>query len=106
MNKRTVNYQSVKIVNLLGLHARAAGKLVNLAGQFNAIVTLEKDNQRASTDSVMELMMLTAGPGDTVVIKADGPEAVAAVKAVAELVQDGFGERVVSSKVKPQETDL
>jgi phosphocarrier protein len=106
MNEGTLNCQSVKIVNFLGLHARAAGKLVNLTGQFNAIVTLEKENQSASTDSVMELMMLTAGPGDTVVIKAAGPEAVAAVKAVAELVQDGFGEKIVSPKVKPQKTDL
>lgn len=84
--------QSVKIINRLGLHARAAGKLVNLTGQFNAIVTLEKGHQVASTDSVMELMMLTAEPGDTVIIKATGSEADRALKAVINLIQSGFGE--------------
>jgi phosphotransferase system HPr (HPr) family protein len=84
--------QTVKIVNRLGLHARAAGKLVNLAAQFNACVTLEKDNQVAPADSVMELLMLTASPGDSVTISATGPEAPAALQAVVALIQEGFGE--------------
>jgi phosphocarrier protein HPr len=84
--------QSVTITNHLGLHARAAGRLVNLTNQFNAIVTLEKGPHIASTDSVMELMMLTAGSGETVTIKANGPEADIALKAVVNLIQDGFGE--------------
>ena len=92
MDDNEPKYQSVKITNRLGLHARAAGKLVNLADQFNAIVTLETNHQIASTDSVMELMMLTAGSGDMVTIKANGLEADRALKAVVNLIQNGFGE--------------
>jgi phosphocarrier protein HPr len=84
--------QSVTITNRLGLHARAAGRLVSLTDQFNAIVTLEKGPQVASTDSIMELMMLTAESGETVIIKANGPEADIVLKAVVNLIQDGFGE--------------
>jgi len=84
--------QSVKIVNLLGLHARAAGKLMNLATQFNATVTIEKGAQIACADSVMELMMLTAGTGDTVTIKTTGPDASAALTAIVTLIEQSFGE--------------
>lgn len=102
MNDESPNCQSVKIVNRLGLHARAAGKLVNLVDQFNAIVMLEKDNQVASTDSILELMMLTASPGDEVTVKATGPEASMALKAVVDLIQQGFGEEI-SPVFNPQE---
>lgn len=91
--------QNVKIVNRLGLHARAAGKLVNLVTQFNACVTLVKDNQVAPTDSVMELLLLTAGLGDNVTIKATGPEANAALQAVAALIQKGFEEDMQSTDI-------
>lgn len=94
MNDETPQCQSVKIINRLGLHARAAGKLVNVVDQFNAIVTLEKDNQVASTDSILELMMLTASPGDEVTVKAIGHEASTALKAVVDLIQQGFGEEI------------
>ncbi len=105
MNDEAPNCQSVKIVNRLGLHARASGKLVNLADQFNAIVTLEKDNQVASTDSILELMMLTASPGDEVTVKATGPEASMALKAVVDLIQQGFGEEI-SPEINPQEPEM
>lgn len=94
MNNDAPSSQTVMIVNSLGLHARAAGKLVNLTDQFNATVTLENDGQVANADSVMELMMLTAGPGDKLIIKAIGPEAASALKAVVNLVQIGFGEEL------------
>lgn len=84
--------QSVKIINKLGLHARAAGKLMNTATQFNAAITVENDTQVASGDSVMELLMLTASQGDIVTIKASGLEANAALKAVVNLIENGFGE--------------
>jgi len=93
MEGGTLRGQTVNITNRLGLHARAAGQVVNLTSQFDAIVTFEKEGQSASADSVMELMMLTAAQGDRVVIKTSGPEAGAALKAVASLIQGGFGER-------------
>lgn len=85
--------QAVSITNRLGLHARAAGQVVNLAGRFDAIVTFEKEGQTASAASVMELMMLTAAQGDRVIVKTSGPEADAALEAVASLIRNGFGER-------------
>lgn len=88
------------IVNSLGLHARAAGKLVTLVGQFQATITVEKDGQIATADSIMELMMLTAGPGDNVAIKATGVQAKEALKAVANLIQNGFGEEMMTPKIK------
>jgi phosphotransferase system HPr (HPr) family protein len=85
---------SVKIVNSLGLHARAAGKLVNLAAQFDATILVEKGPSVASADSVLDLLMLTAGPGDKVTIKAKGPQARAAFEAVVLLIEQGFEEDI------------
>lgn len=102
MSKDESFCQTVMIVNQLGLHARAAGKLVNLTDKFKATVTLEKGIKIATADSVMELMMLTASPGDEVIIKATGPDAASALKAVVKLVQDGFGEEIsMFSNQKP-----
>jgi phosphocarrier protein len=98
MIDRVPKSQTVIIVNRLGMHARAAAKLAQLADQFKATVTLEKDNQVASADSIMELMMLTAGPGDEVMIKTTGPEAPEALAALVGLVQHGFGEELTTSK--------
>ncbi|MBX9805554.1 MAG: HPr family phosphocarrier protein [Alphaproteobacteria bacterium] len=86
--------RTVTIINPLGLHARASGKLAKLTDQFNASVTVEKDQEVASSDSVMELMMLTAGPGDELTIRAAGPDAKAALDAVVGLIESGFGEEV------------
>jgi phosphotransferase system HPr (HPr) family protein len=84
--------QTVLISNRLGLHARAAGKLVNTVDQFDAIVVIEKNQQSAQANSVLELMMLTAGPGDHISIKAEGPEAEAALKAIVNLIENRFDE--------------
>lgn len=84
--------QTVLITNRLGLHARAAGKLVNIAGQFDAMVVIEKNQQTAQANSVLEIMMLTAGPGDYITIKAEGPEAESALKAIVNLIETRFGE--------------
>jgi len=93
----SVSSQSVKIINQLGLHARAAGKLMNTAMQFKAAITVEKDTQVACGDSVMELLLLTASKGDVVTIKATGPEANAALSAVINLIENGFGENLTES---------
>ena len=95
MNDFTPQTQTAVIVNRLGMHARAAAKLAQLSDQFKATATLEKDDLVASTDSIMELMMLTAGPGDTVKITTIGPESTAALKALVDLIQKGFGEDIM-----------
>ena len=98
MGDRMLKRQSAKITNRLGLHARAAGRLASLASQFNATIALEKGRQVASTDSIMELMMLTAGSGDTVTITTTGPESAGALQAVASFIQNGFGEGMMEGE--------
>ncbi len=84
--------QLVEIVNERGLHARASAKFVKLATTFDAQIEVSRDDQKVDARSIMGLMMLAAGPGSMIVISADGPEAAAAVKALAALVADRFEE--------------
>jgi phosphocarrier protein len=80
------------IVNELGLHARPAAELVKLANQFEAHVEILKDGMAVNAKSIMGVMMLAAETGSTVVFRAEGPDAEAAVQALATLVHGGFGE--------------
>ena len=82
----------VVICNQKGLHARASAKVVRCAGSFDAEVTVTRDDQTVGGESIMGLMMLAAGPGTTIVIEAKGKEAEAALAALRELVECGFGE--------------
>lgn len=95
MNDFTPKSQTVVIVNRLGVHARAAAKFAQLSDQFNATATIEKEGAVASSDSIMELMMLTAGLGDKVKITTIGPESTSALQALVSLIQKGFGEDVI-----------
>jgi phosphocarrier protein len=83
---------SVEITNERGLHARASAKFVKLAATFDADVSVTKDAATVDARSIMGLMMLAAGPGSEIVIRADGREADAAVEALAELVSNRFEE--------------
>ncbi len=82
----------VTILNKRGLHARAAAKFVKLAGQFQAEVTVTKDGTSVSGRSIMGLMMLAASPGSELELSAEGPDAWAALDAIAALVADKFDE--------------
>ena len=84
--------QRVEIVNERGLHARASAKFVKLASTFDAQIEVVRDDQKVDARSIMGLMMLAAGPGSAIVISATGPEAMAAVNALAALVADRFEE--------------
>jgi len=82
------------IVNLEGLHARPAARIVRLANGFAAEIQLAKDGLEVNGKSIMGVMMLAAECGSSIVIRADGPDAEQAVQALAELVAGGFGETV------------
>ena len=82
----------VTIVNRKGLHARASAKFVKCAETFEAIVHVSRDGQSVEGTSIMGLMMLAAGPGTTIHLVAEGPQAAAAIAALVALVRDGFGE--------------
>jgi len=84
--------RTVEIINERGLHARASAKFVKLSGGFDAEVSVTRDGQTVDARSIMGLMMLAAGPGCCIEIVAEGPEAEAAVAALAELVAARFDE--------------
>src|SRR6476620_356715 len=78
--------------NKRGLHARASAKFVQMVERFTAEVWVTRGNETVGGTSIPGLMMLAAGPGTTVVVSAVGPEAQAAVDAIAALVADKFNE--------------
>ncbi|EXL06608.1 HPr family phosphocarrier protein [Aquamicrobium defluvii] len=84
--------RDVKIVNQRGLHARASAKFVRMVSAFDAEISVEKDGMRVGGTSIMGLMMLAASPGCSVRVIARGPEAAAALDALAELISNRFGE--------------
>jgi phosphocarrier protein len=81
-----------EIVNKLGLHARAAAKLTEVAGGFAAEIWLSRNGRRVNAKSIMGVMMLAAGKGSRVVIEADGEDAEAALSALVKLIGECFGE--------------
>jgi len=83
---------TVTIVNKRGLHARAAAKFVETAGRFKADIEVSRGGQTVPGRSIMGLMMLAAGPGCDIDIRADGADADDAVAALRTLVEDGFDE--------------
>jgi phosphocarrier protein len=88
----TTSQRTVAVCNTRGLHARASAKFVKLAAQYEAEVRVSKDGQTVDAQSIMGLMMLAAGPGSALAITAEGPQAEAAVEALAALVADRFNE--------------
>ena len=84
--------RELTIINKLGLHARAAAKLVKLSSSFQSSIDIEKDGQRVNSKSIMGVMMLAASCGTTVTISAEGNDAEAAIDAIAELINNRFDE--------------
>lgn len=84
--------RTVEILNKRGLHARASAKFVTVASGFDATIEVEKEGNRVCGTSIMGLMMLGAGIGDTIVISATGMGAADAVASLVELVENKFGE--------------
>ena len=84
--------REVEIVNKKGLHARASAKFVQTAEQFDAAITVTRGHETVGGTSIMGLMMLAAGPGITITIKAIGKDAAKAVETLGNLVAGGFGE--------------
>lgn len=82
----------LEIINKLGLHARAAAKLVKLSSSFASSIDIEKDGQRVNSKSIMGVMMLAAGCGSTVTLRAEGPDESEALSAVADLINRRFDE--------------
>lgn len=84
--------RSLTICNRRGLHARAAARFVTLVERFGASVDVVKDGQIVSARSIMGLMMLGAGQGASIELRAEGWDAKEALDALAALVEAGFDE--------------
>ncbi len=84
--------KKILIQNELGLHARAATKLVQLATKFPCEVTLTKDGHEVNGKSIMGVLMLVASKGTWVTLRTKGDRAQEAVDAIAQLIDDKFGE--------------
>jgi phosphocarrier protein HPr len=84
--------REIRIVNKLGLHARAASKFVTLASSFQSQIRLKKGEREVNGKSIMGIMMLAAGRGTTLLLSAEGPDADAALDALEKLVGGRFGE--------------
>ena len=81
-----------KIINRLGLHARASAKLTQTASSFGAEVWLERNGRRVNAKSIMGVMMLAAGMGSEVEVETDGPDEQPALQAIVAMINDKFGE--------------
>ena len=88
----TTESADFKIVNRLGLHARAAAQLVQTANRFVADVTISKDGNEVNGKSIMGLLMLAAPIGSTITVTVAGEDAAEAIKIIGQLINDGFGE--------------
>ncbi len=84
--------RSVRIVNRNGVHARPAAEIVKLAARFTSDITIVRDDLEVNGKSIMGVMMLAAEFGSTILLRASGPDADAAVEQLATLISSRFGE--------------
>ena len=85
--------RSVQILNKNGLHARPAAEIVKISAKFQSEITLSRDGMEVNGKSIMGVMMLAAECGATLVLRAEGSDADAALDALADLISRKFGER-------------
>jgi phosphocarrier protein len=84
--------KQLRIVNKLGLHARAAAKFVSTASRYQSRIEVERNGQRVNGKSIMGVMMLAASQGTKINLEVEGGDEKAAVTALTDLVADKFGE--------------
>lgn len=84
--------RTITIINKLGLHARAAAKLVATASEFESTVEISRKGRQVDAKSIMPVMMLAASQGVEVELIADGQDEAEAIEALVTLIEDYFGE--------------
>jgi phosphocarrier protein len=82
----------LEIVNKKGLHARASAKFVQTVEKFDSVVTVTRGSETVGGNSIMGLMMLSAGTGTQIIVETSGNQAADAMEAIVALVTSGFGE--------------
>ena len=83
---------SIKIINKLGLHARASAKLTQVANQFESNIWIEKNDKKVNAKSIMGVMMLAASQGTDIKISTEGVDEKEALDSITALINDYFGE--------------
>jgi phosphocarrier protein HPr len=84
--------RSFVIVNALGLHARAAAQLVQIANRFRSEIHVEKDGMNVNGKSIMGVLTLAAAKGSSITVACDGDDAESAMAALGKVIENGFGE--------------
>jgi len=84
--------KDITIINKLGLHARAAAKLINTTSRFSSDIHLIKEGREVDGKSIMAVMMLAASQGTQLTIQAQGDDAEQALSAIEELINNRFDE--------------
>ena len=85
--------KKLTILNKLGLHARAAAKVVSTANEFESTIIITKDGKNADARSIMKLLMLSASQGSRIRIEVDGTDQKDAMKSIERLFNDKFDEQ-------------
>ncbi len=85
--------KKLTILNKLGLHARAAAKVVSLANEFESTIIITKDGKNADARSIMKLLMLSASQGSRINIEVDGTDQKDAMKSIEKLFNNKFDEQ-------------
>jgi len=84
--------REIEIVNRLGLHARAAAKLVHTAGGFRSRITLVRDGEEVDAKSILGILLLAASQGNRLLLRCEGDDEQAALATIVGLFADRFGE--------------
>ena len=85
--------KKLTILNKLGLHARAAAKVVSTANEFESTIIITKDGKNADARSIMKLLMLSASQGSKINIEVDGTDQKDALKSIEKLFNNKFDEQ-------------
>ena len=86
--------KKLTIQNKLGLHARAAAKVVSTANEFESTIIITKDKKNADARSIMKLLMLSASQGSRISIEVDGVDQMDAMKSIEKLFNNKFDEQI------------
>jgi phosphocarrier protein HPr len=87
-----MQHKEIKILNKLGMHARASAKFTQLASRYRSDVWLTRNDRKVNAKSIMGVMMLAANQGATLVIETTGEDEIEAMRALVQLIEDRFGE--------------
>ena len=85
--------KKLTILNKLGLHARAAAKVVSIANEFESTIIITKDGKNADARSIMKLLMLSASQGSSISVEVDGTDQNDAMRSIEELFNNKFDEQ-------------